>query len=1197
MTSADEQGFFWHPCGCLSNPDRTALCVVHRPSPSCLLQPHDCDHNLAERADAATFKMDNSHPSKKKGLNVTAELHLGGEDVQISTVETAISNVRSHLETSVGAAKVARAAKISCRGVRNENRMQCDCFDTFLKMEGKQYSTVVERLRRLCDRSNKLFRAAFSKKVEHEEARTTFGRLVRCVAKGNGHGLTYIAIDEASTQDLTNGSERRDESLLELNVIDGDGKGKTYLPGYLFCKGTTFFLLHQTLKIHYGFYSEPSGKECFDKLIDWEDLLYSVSRRGEVYHESSQIAERQKSFRAYVEEFYVRTPLSMAMSYLGTESSFPGLVGVRNKAALSDDDKKKVNKFKKKIMKVKDVINVLDKPEVVAAKGSAGPAQFMRRYSGLLVGAFQKESEIRRHLSVFGRFVPDYSCWSAPSAGSSQVVTLEGNNLYEVWHSKLGRKAGWANRLLEDEENKSCCSADLTRVSDEFSQELDRLAEETVVRGRGAPIDSDRLSAGVHKKFFLLSEAHPTTGTATLDSKDPATLEYTSVFVLPLDEFGWYSQIFQPASQKEASCLPRQDVNGKGDLFHLRNGLYSMIWGEYPRRDGLKCSIDYSGKRAHLRLVVVCYIGTSAENSAVGLHQYHLAQDRYGTAVDDTDSSVRNFFDREINVARPSKVQVFNELRSTRERGKQPVRAPNTLPSNTACPQRWWPNICRFCFDNFITQAKAERKRTQTKTISGASPNVTIHTKCAAAHKASDEQTLGGEPRHENEIHLYNSSPVVTAATKQLLEEINNKSEELAKGNSSERKRTEAALDLNQKFCSGKKVLGRNAEGKVVPFDENESYEEILRRLSTGRRVVQRKLPVKAAIRTTPRRKNQSSDLSQSSNRVHSATTMENDANRKSQESVLENLQLAANEDDESSPPQFPSNSKQGTAQAQVEESLFSSGGGDNSKKRRRRVRATPGVDQQSLRKRPKRAASRQRHQVDSRASVSSHGVADSPPGAAVQHPPGDKNSAPKEKGGASASSKKPGDAECPTTVGRQREEPYEETQIGGAASRKRNHASMSESQVSREELVDVQNTIEPLVETVVTPSSVIFPLSKLTIRHSGTKEFKKQLNKKVTELHRHRNTDRFSDLISDLVADETSKSPPTKFLLENSDRLTYTRLTADEASVILRGYVESKLNIPRKSQKGDYQANSKMPARKRRSALAPIEGRFNEGL
>ena len=610
--------------------------------------------------------MDNPHPSEKKGRNAVAELHLGGEDVHISTVEAAISDVRSHFHTS-------GSAKVSCRGVKNEDRMQCGCFESFLNMEGKQYSTVAERLRRLCDRSNKLFRAAFSKKVKYEEARTTFGRLVRCVAKGNGHGLTYIAIDEASTQDLTNGTERRDESLLGLNVIDGDGKGKTYLPGYLFCKGTAFFLLHQTLKIHYGFYSEPSGQECFDKLIDWEDLLYSVSRRGEVYHESSQIAERQKSFRAYVEEFYVRTPLSMAMSYLGTESSFPGLVGVRNKAALSDDDKKKVNKFKKKIMKVKDVINVLDKPEVVAAKGSAGPAQFMRRYSGLLVGAFQKEGEIYRHLSVFGRFVPDDSCWFAQSSGGLRVVTLEGSNLCEVWNSKLGRKIGWADKLLEDEENKSCSTADLARVSNGFSQELDRLAEEAVARGRGAPIDKDRLSAGVHKKFFLLSEANHATGTVTLDSKDPATLEYTSVFVLPLDEFGWYSQIFQPASQKEASCLPGQDVNEKGDLFHLRNGLYSMVWGEYPRRDGLKCSIDYSGKTAHLRLVVVCCIGTSAENSCVGLHQHHLPQDCYGAAVKDTNLSVRNFFDREIKVARPIKLQVFNELRSTQEKGMQPV--------------------------------------------------------------------------------------------------------------------------------------------------------------------------------------------------------------------------------------------------------------------------------------------------------------------------------------------------------------------------------------------------------------------------------------------------------------------------------------------------------------------------------------------
>ena len=122
--------------------------------------------------------MDNPHPSEKKGRNAVAELHLGGEDVHISTVEAAISDVRSHFHTS-------GSAKVSCRGVKNEDRMQCGCFENFLNMEGKQYSTVAERLRRLCDRSNKLFRAAFSKKVKYEEARTTFGRLVWCFAKGN----------------------------------------------------------------------------------------------------------------------------------------------------------------------------------------------------------------------------------------------------------------------------------------------------------------------------------------------------------------------------------------------------------------------------------------------------------------------------------------------------------------------------------------------------------------------------------------------------------------------------------------------------------------------------------------------------------------------------------------------------------------------------------------------------------------------------------------------------------------------------------------------------------------------------------------------------------------------------------------------------------------------------------------------------
>ena len=342
-----------------------------------------------------------------------------------------------------------------------------------------------------------------------------------------------------------------------------------------------------------------------------------------------------------------------------------------------------------------------------------------------------------------------------------------------------------------------------------------------------------------------------------------------------------------------------------------------------------------------------------------------------------------------------------------------------------------------------------------------------------------------------------------------------------------------------------------------------------------------------------------------SSNKVHSATTTGNDANRKSQESVLENLQPVTNEDDESSPQQFPSNSKRKTAQVQVEESLYSGGGDDNSKRRKRKECAAPGVGEESLRKRPKRAASKRWRQADSQTSESSHGVADSSPSGAVQRQPGDNSRAAmkKEKGGVSASSEESGDADFPTTVGCQRKELFDEMQAGGIASRKRNRASLSETQASREELVAVQKNFEqvsvktPLVETVVTPSSIILPLSKLTIRHSGTKEFKKHLNKKVTELHRHRNTDRLPDLISDLLAEESSKSPQTRFLLENSDRLTYMRLNADEASEILRSYVESKLNIPRKSRKEDRQANSLTPARKRRSVLAPIEGYFNEGL
>lgn len=592
---------------------------------------------------------------------------LGANEVTSATVEEAITDVHSHFrKPSKGGLKKEQCW---CRGDNNEVK-QCTCLSDLVKSksdEPAEYKRSLQRLTLLCDQTNRLFRSATEGKLSYDKATSRFCRLIRCVAKGNGQSLKYFAVDEPSIKEcLLVDKEYEGGSQLLAAANDDANSRNSYEKGFMFCKGTVFFALHQALKIHYGYYfREGFGRELFRKLVDWKVLLRRVNQAGEVYREHLQASERQQSFRAYVKEFYYRTPGSITMSYQGANSLFPEMIGVKcasTGGSFTAADKKRIQKFKKKIDKVKEHVNVLEQPEVVCAKGAAGPANAMGQFLGLEVASFGEASELSVHLAVFHKRKPRDSQWTASALGSGlAAVPLEGNSLYEVWDSSVGRALGWINCLLQDETNNSTSTAELMKVSDDFTRKLDQMAKATITKARGAPIEQERLSAGVQKKFFLLSETHHIADAITLDNRDKATLEHTSVFVLPLDKHGWYAELFPSSMQQPNTCSLTKEAGIKGALFYLRDGLCASIWGGYPRREGYKCSMGEVDPKPHIRLVVLCYVG-NADCAPTKLHHHRIDSSSYYPA-DGLDLLEKTFFDREVTVAPTDKAQIFNELR------------------------------------------------------------------------------------------------------------------------------------------------------------------------------------------------------------------------------------------------------------------------------------------------------------------------------------------------------------------------------------------------------------------------------------------------------------------------------------------------------------------------------------------------------